>query len=294
MKHFITFLLLSALLLASSPAFAQQTEKSSLVLDGAFRRDIIQEKEPIPYPVTREADVIFLKKIWRTIDLREKINYPLYYPTVMMQGRKSLVQTLVQAAQAGKITLYDIDSDEFTTVLQPTDITKRFNAEDRTERRRNMSDTGDTTVLIRGQINWGEVQELLVKEEWFFDAHYSQMFVRIIGICPVRVYNKELRTAEEENNESERVKQQLFWVYYPDARKLLANTTCFTGQNEISQISFDDLFTKRYFNSYITAESDNQNNRRIQDYTRNDFEMMLESQKIKEKLFNWEQDLWEY
>jgi gliding motility associated protien GldN len=156
-----------------------------------------------------------------------------------------------------------------------------------------MDGTGDTTVIIRGQINWSEVQELLVKEEWFFDTRYSQMFVRIIGICPIRVYYRQLRTVDEEE-EGEKVKARLFWVYYPEIRKTLANTLCFTGENEISQMSFDDLFLKRYFNSYIVAEANNQNNRLISSYTRNDFEMMLESEKIKQELFNREQDVWEY
>lgn len=296
MKHFITFSLFSIFLLAGSGAVAQQQlqQKQSLVMDGAFHRDIVQEKEPFPYAPIRESDVVWSTKIWRIIDLRERINYPLYYPTEVMQGRKSLVQALVQAIQSGKITAYDTDSDEFTTVLKPNALISRFNAADRKQVRQKMDGTGDTTVIIRGQINWSEVQELLVKEEWFFDTRYSQMFVRIIGICPIRVYHRQLRTGDDDEEEGEKVKARLFWVYYPEIRKTLANTMCFTGENEISQMSFDDLFLKRYFNSYIVAEANNQNNRLISSYTRNDFEMMLESENIKTKLFNFEQDVWEY
>ncbi len=85
MKHFITLSLLSIFLLAGTHAFAQQqAEKKSLVLDGAFRRDIISEKEPIPYPKIREADVVWSKKIWRVIDLREKIEaeFDKYNPVI--------------------------------------------------------------------------------------------------------------------------------------------------------------------------------------------------------------------
>ncbi|MDR3350205.1 MAG: gliding motility protein GldN [Prevotellaceae bacterium] len=296
MKHFITISLFSIFLLSAGSAAAQwqMPQKQSLVMDGAFQRDIVQEKEPFPYTPIRESDVVWARKIWRIIDLREKINYPLYYPTEVLQGRKSLVQALVQAIQAGKITAYDTDSDEFTTVLKPEALISRFNAADRKSVRPKMDGTGDTTVIIRGQINWSEVQELLVKEEWFFDTRYSQMFVRIIGICPIRVYHRQLRTDDGEEEEGDKVKARLFWVYYPEIRKTLANTLCFTGGNEISQMSFDDLFLKRYFNSYIVAEANNQNNRLISSYARNDFEMMLESEKIKEELFNFEQDLWEY
>jgi gliding motility associated protien GldN len=296
MRQFITLTLLGIFLFVGSGIYAQQQEpeKKSLVLDGAFHRDIIREKEPLPYPNTREADVIWSKKIWRVINLREKANYPLYYPTEIMQGRKSLVQALVQAVQAGKITAYDTDSDEFTTVLPVKDLTARFGAEDRTRTSQKMDGSGDTTIVIRGQINWDEVQELMIKEEWFFDTHYSTMSVRIIGICPIRVFDRELRTSGEEDEAAEKVKQRLFWIYYPEARKVLANTPCFVGENEISQISFDDLFLKRFFNSYIVGESNPQNNRKINTYTRNDFEMLLESERIKKEIFNWEHDLWEY
>jgi gliding motility associated protien GldN len=290
----ITLSLVSLILLSSSLA-AQTTsdEKKSLVVDGLFQREIIAEKEPIPYPNVREADVVWYRTVWRIIDLREKINYPLYYPTLPMQGRKSFVQAVVEAAQLGKLTLYDTDTDEFTAELNPKEIAVRFDAGDQTVRRQRMDGT-DTTYVIHNEIKWDEVQELLVKEVWYFDKHYSQRYVRITGICPIRVYNKELNSSDEEEESGIKAKRQLFWVYYPSARKVLANTPCFTGENEMSQTSFDDLFTKRRFSSYITAIADNQNNRRLDTYTRNDFELMIKADALKTDLMNFEHDLWEY
>jgi len=295
----ITLLLIGLCLLAGSNLYAQtlppQGTKKSLVVDGLFKPSIIEEKEPIPYPSIREADVVWSKTIWRIIDLRERINFPLYYPTDNLDTRKSFVQAIVEAAQAGTITLYDTDTDEFTEIFKPENLKDRFGAADRTETRERMDGTQET-VTIRGDINWGEVQELLVKEIWYFDKHYSKMDVRIIGICPTRVYNKELRTSEENevDETAEKLKQQLFWVYYPDARKVLANTPCYIGENEMAQISYDDLFIKRRFNSYIIAESDNQNNRRLDSYSRNDFEKMLKAEELKTKLLDFEHDLWEF
>jgi gliding motility associated protien GldN len=120
------------------------------------------------------------------------------------------------------------------------------------------------------------------------------MYVRIIGICPVRVYAKEIKTADEEEIAPEMMKKQLFWIYYPEARKVLANTPCFVGESEVTQLSFDDLFEKRRFSSYITAISNNQNNRQVHSYTRNGMEAMLESERLKQEIFNFESDLWEY
>ncbi len=275
---------------------APETRKKSLVQDGIVKVEQVKEREPIPYPAINEADIFWSRRVWRVINLREKMNYPLYYPTELTQSRQSFIQAVVAAVQDGKITAYDTDTDEFTAVLPVSDLRSRFDAADRTVTRSKMDGSGDTTMTIHGDYNWSEVQELLVKEDWYFDKRRSRMYIRIIGICPVRVYARELKTGEESEpeEESELLKKQLFWIYYPDARKVLANTACFIGDNDMAQLSFDDLFQKRRFSSYITAISDNQNNRKVQSYTHNGREAMLESERLKEYLMNFESDLWEY
>ena len=127
------------------------------------------------------------------------------------------------------------------------------------------------------------------------------MFVRVLGICPTRVYHRQLSGVDFEDEDEflsdsdlEKQRRKLFWVYYPETRPLLVNTPCFMGENEVSQISFDDVFQKRRFNSYIIAMSNNQNNRTILEYTHNDYEAMLEAERFKNYLFNFEHDLWEY
>jgi hypothetical protein len=108
------------------------------------------------------------------------------------------------------------------------------------------------------------------------------------------VYAKEIQTVDDEDVVPEMMKKQLFWIYYPEARKVLTNTSCFVGESEVTQVSFDDLFEKRRFSSYITAISNNQNNRQIYSYTRNGLEAMHESERLKQDIFNFESDLWEY
>ncbi|MDR0295582.1 MAG: gliding motility protein GldN [Prevotellaceae bacterium] len=290
-------ILLTAFLLFFAIAQAQQveTDKKSLVLDDVVKKEQIEEKEPIPYPLLTESDIFMKRRIWRVIDLRERMNYPLYYPIELLQTRKSFIQALIGGIEKDKITAYDTDSDEFTSEISLADILAKFDAADREITRKNMDDR-DTTYVVKGEINWGEVQELLVKEDWFFDKRHSRLYVRILGICPIRVYNKELRTngEEEEDIEGELLRRQLFWIYYPDARKLLANTPCYLGGDGLAQLSFDDLFQSRRFSSYISAVSNAQGNRRVISYTRTGIEAMLESQRIENELMNFESDLWEY
>jgi len=111
--------------------------------------------------------------------------------------------------------------------------------------------------------------------------------VRIIGICPIREFVRE-------NDDTGQVqRQKVFWIYYPQVRELLAKNRAFNPYNEAQSMSFDDLFVKRLFNSYIVSESNVYNNRQISAYMSGK-EAMLESKRIENEIFNFEQDLWEY
>ncbi|GHT15454.1 gliding motility protein GldO [Bacteroidia bacterium] len=306
MKKVIIF---SWILLAAMSSFAQATQapkkgvtaqKVSLAPDGIVKREVVSTRTPIPYPYIREADVIWSRRIWRVIDLHERINLPLYYPTEEIQLRKSLIQTLVDAVHTGELRAFDPDADdEFTTLLSPGDISKRFDAVDKKERRQKMDGTGDTILTIHGAYNWSEVLEILVKEDWFFDRHYSKLFVRIVGICPVRAYKKVLNTAVSNTNESEDeggevTKKQLFWVHYGEARNVLARTPAYVPNNDATIVSFDDIFNNRRFASYIQKTSNPHNNRSIANYTRSGYSALLEAERIKAEITNWEHDLWEF
>jgi gliding motility associated protien GldN len=286
---------------AAQPQDASATQnsangvKKSLAQDGLFQRKIITTRDPVPYPYVREADIIWSKRIWRTVDLREKMNFSLYYPTVEMALRRSLVQTLVDAIRSGEIRAFDPFDDEFTTLLSPQDLSSRFDAVDKSERRQKMDGSGDTTIIIPGEYKWDEVRELLIKEDWFFDKHYSKMMVRIVGICPIKVYRKQLNTGNDEDDaEGELQKKQLFWVHYDEVRKVLARTPAYLPNNDATLISYDDIFNGRRFSSYITKESNPHNNRPISDYISDGYAALLESERIKNAIFTFEHDLWEY
>ncbi len=127
----------------------------------------------------------------------------------------------------------------------------------------------------------------MIKEEWYFDKANSRLQVRIIGICPIQEFYRD----DVANGPVNR--RKVFWVYYPEARDLLSTSQVFNPYNDAKRMSFDDLFVKRYFNSYIVQESNVFNNRTISDYLSGK-EAMLESKRVEDKIFNFEQDLWEY
>jgi gliding motility associated protien GldN len=292
----VTILLSSAVLLFTSfSTSAQDQKKESLVLDGIYVRETIPQRIPVPYPHVREADMLWTKKIWRIIDLREKINHPLYYPTIRMQDRISLIQRLVDAIKYNEISAYDpIIDDEFTTLLSYNQVIKNFGAEDVTKTTPNPITGRDTTITIKGDITWSEVKSIMVKEEWFFDKQHSTMQVRIIGLCPIRTSYRNLNTGGGEETTGELIQTKLFWINFPEARKVLANTAVFNDFNDAQRITFDDLFYKRRFGSYITIETNVYNNRAIRDYAFGGVPNMQESDRIKNDMFTFEHDLWEY
>lgn len=291
MKRIILF---SVVILLTSFASNAQDRKESLERDGFYTRETTPARVPIPYQFVRESDVLWSKRVWRIIDLRQKMNYPLYYPTELMQDRESLVQRLVRAIKYNEINAYDpIEDDEFTTRLSYEQVVKQLGAEDKEQTQ--LDENGqEVKVTVKGQIRWGDIKELLVKEDWFFDKQRSVMEVRIIGICPILHRMDYRKTGSDEEQEGTLSRIQTFWIYFPEARSVLANTDAYNNFNDAQRITYDDLFWKRNFDSYIIRISNVWDNRAIDEYTFTGLQTLLESEKIKTELFNFEHDLWEY
>jgi gliding motility associated protien GldN len=264
------------------------TATEAQIVNGAYTRNNVYQKKPMPLPSVREADVFWSKTIWRIIDLREKMNLNLYYPTEEIGGRENLIAILLEGIENGQITPYDARlDDDFKVPMTYEQVKESFGAEASTEEKIDF-DTGErTTVTIQGEIRPNEIKQYMVKEEWYFDKQSSSMQVRIIGLCPVREYVRE----NDASGEVQR--QQVFWVYYPEVRDLLATNLSLNPYNEAQSMSYDEIFIKRFFNSYIVKESNVYNNRDISAYLSGK-NAMLESKKIEEEMFNFEQDLWEY
>ncbi len=258
------------------------------IVNGAYKQNDIYEKKPMPLVSVRESDVFWSRKIWRVIDLREKMNIPLYYPTREMDQRINLINLLLQGIENGQITPYDARTDDdFKIPMSYAQVKEIFGAKATTEQRVNF-DTGEReNVVVQGEVRPNEIKQYMIKEEWYFDKQTSALHVRIIGICPIREYVREGDASGQVQ------RQKVFWVYYPEARPLLATNLVLNPYNDARQNSFDDIFIKRQFNSYIVKESNMYNNRDISAYLTGK-DAMLESQRIEEEIFNYEQDLWEY
>ena len=265
------------------------------VTDGVTSfRPADEGRKMLPLVEHRTEDIIWNRRVWRRVPLQERVNRPLYFPISEELDRKSLVQTLVHGIMNGTLVAFDPDiDDQFSTELSASKVLERADALDKTTTRKSLQTGRDTSFVVKGAFPYSEVKELLIKEDWFFDKHYSRLFIRIVGICPIRVYNKT-NNAEGAEDESNLLRKQLFWINYDQARPLLAEQKMFLEGNDRTGYSFDDLFLQRRFSSYIVKESSENVSASIQDYIKNEYQQMIEGERIQNKLLNFEQDLWEY
>ncbi|MDK2977364.1 MAG: hypothetical protein PWP52_78 [Bacteroidales bacterium] len=281
-RFFVVFLVVGLIttIFNEQQIFAQE----ETVNDGVYVKENIPGKRPVPYRQLREADIMWSKKIWQVIDCREKMNHPLYFP---LQGevddRRSLMNLFMYGIRNEGLIVYK--DDEFKEIMTLDEVLEELDALPKTQRVSN-PETGELEEkVIPGSINYDEISQYEIKEQWYFDKQHSTMRVRILGICPIRRY------VDVETEQARKVRT--FWVYFPSARHLLANQEVFNRHNDAQRISFDDLFFQRRFNSYIIAESNVYDNRPISSYMQG-VNNLLEAEKIKQDLFEIEHDLWEY
>ena len=249
-------------------------------LDEVVKKDIMQERRVLAYQPIRESDIFWEKRIWRIIDVREKMNLPFAYP------EDPFFKILSDAATKGDLPVYSTDeegakfkkrmsTEDVLSMLSKTDTVVTFDPETYEEK----------IQIVRNDINWEDVKRFRLKEVWFFDKETSQLQVRILGIAPM--------IDVKDNEGNFRFEKPMFWVNYPQARELFARHRVFTlGGNTNATISWEDLFEMRYFASYIYKES-NVYDRKIQDYLTG-LDIMMESEKVKNEIFNFEHDLWQY
>lgn len=262
--------------------------KKSLRNDNAFDKGNLNTRIPLPYEHLRWDDALYAEKVWRELDLREKMNQTFRYEGQDDNGSQMFINMLLNAVNKGEVTAFA--DDRFSTPMSLPEIQQLTVGTADTV---PQTDPNDPSKIIRyvvtsASFDAKSVVKLRIKEEWVFDRESSRMFVRILGIAPLKTLYLP--------NGKERGTSVMFWIYYPDLRGSLAKTEVYNPKNMgQSRLTWEELFESRMFASYIVKSTiDNSSNKYVKNYIKDPILALLEGDNIKEKIFNFEQDLWSY
>ncbi len=249
--------------------------------------------KPLEYGYVDDRDVLMGKTVWEIIDLSERINFPLYFPidaANIGSDRRSLYDVLTKAIRSGEIS--EVYSDSyFNTKKSYQDIQASLTRIDTTDAGKEQINAGiaiSPEYIVKQDLTSQDVTQYKIKGYWYFDKRQSELKYRLLGICPVTpdVYTM---------NSEEKDYIELFWVFFPASRDVLHEAKSFNDKNSAMPISFDQILNSRRFNAVIYQEENVYGDRDIKSYMKDNAQnQLLEAERVKEKIRDFEQDMWNY
>lgn len=254
---------------------------------------ISDNDKPLEYGYVDDRDVLMGKTVWEIIDLSERINFPLYFPidtANIGSDRRSLYDVLTKAIRSGEIS--EVYSDSyFNTKKSYKDIQASLSRIDTTDTGREQINAGQAIspeYIVKQDLTAQDVTQYKIKGYWYFDKRQSELKYRLLGICPVTpdVYTM---------NSDEKDYIELFWVFFPASRDVLHEAKSFNDKNSAMPISFDQILNSRRFNAVIYQEENVYGDRTIVSYMKDNAQnQLLEAERVKEKIRDFEEDMWNY
>lgn len=276
----------------SADTLPMKVVKKSLRPDEAVESSVLRERTPLAYEHLRADDAVYRHRIWRELDTREKFNHTFNYAADADNGNQRFISIILNALQDStkEITAFASIDDRFTTPMTRSEIAKAVVGEEV-----DVPDYDSLGNLIgtkkkRNEVNYDSFYKFHIKEEVIFDKESSRLFWRILGIAPV----KNIITSQGVDLGP----TELFWIYYPDIRPILATYEVYNGKNFGGRMSWEELFESRMFSARIIKSSyDNPRDYKIDQFPgfkENGILQLFEGENIKERIFSYEQDLWSY
>ena len=245
----------------------------------------------------RWDDIVWSRVVYRVIDMREKQNFQLYFPTRPNEQYRSLFRVMLDAVANG-INVYKRDPRDikpsWKDVLTGYELSRAFAYDESSENNLIHVDTlteqrsvgtDQYSRYVRNQLKF------LIQEIIFFDKNTSRMYSKIIGIAPMYALHPD----NMDNKESMAYFRNsvMCWFSYDELRPYLIKQFVVPNGNDTERMSFDDFFTQKMYDSYLLGESDTYG-RMLLDYTVDENDLRAEQKRIDTELLNFEEDLWEY
>lgn len=253
----------------------------------------LDNDKPLEYGYVDDRDVLMGKTVWEIIDLSERINFPLYFPidtTNIGTYRRPLFNVLIKAIKNGELTEVYTDS-YFNTKKSYKDILESLTKIDTTDLGREQINAGKKVspeYIVKKELTAQDVTQYKIKGYWYFDKRQSELKYRLLGICPI---TPDVFTMNNEEKDF----IDLFWVFFPAARDVFHEAKAFNEKNSAMPISFDQILNSRRFNAVIYQVENVYGDRPITSYMKNNSQnQLLESERVKEKIRDFEEDMWNY
>ncbi|MBO6879058.1 MULTISPECIES: gliding motility protein GldN [Winogradskyella] len=260
---------------------------------------LLDNDKPLEYGYVGDRDILFSKMIWEKVVLDERVNFPLYFPVEGNLGddRKSLYRVLRDNMDSGMIPKVYADS-YFTEERTLKDMEASLSMRKITDagiRYMNENGVGEDEIpeeyIIERNIEAADINSYLIKGLWYFDKRQGELKYRILGIAPAAPDVNFIDSEDSENSEP----IPMFWVFYPEVRDILHEAKAFNDNNSSTPISFDHLLNSRRFHGLIYKEENVYGDREVKEYiAENALMQLLESERIKDKIRDFEQDMWSY
>ncbi|MES2328423.1 MAG: gliding motility protein GldN [Bacteroidota bacterium] len=263
-----------------------QKPEISLRNNYAVDRSQVKDRKPLEYEHLRDDDNLWSEFLWREIDAREKANQSFMYAGKDDNGDQRFFSIMLNAIKNDSVTAFSADNDRFTIPLTMDQVfTQTAGAYDTVDVPDPVSGTIEKVITKRPKFSPDSVYTFRIKEQVIFDKEASRLFTRIIGIAPIA---KQVIGGKSQP-------RLLFWIYYPDLRKTLAKSDVYNPKNFSSRMTWEELFESRYFTSYIIKSSaNNPGDKYLRGMINDPLFRLLEGENIKTRIFNYEQDLWQY
>ena len=298
-----SFLYVGLALFATNTMFAQANILNAKIPEEIGMKTeaqlLLDNDEPLEYGYVGDRDILFSKMIWEKIVLDERVNFPLYFPIEENLGddRKSLYQVLLENMKSGMISKVYAD-DYFTEERTLKDLEASLTMTKITDAGidyMNENGVGEDEIpeeyIIRREIGPADISSFLVKGLWYFDKRQGELKYRMLGIAPAAPDVNFIDSEDAANNEP----IAMFWIFFPEVRDILHEAKAFNDKNSSSPISFDHLLNSRRFGGVIYKEENVYGDRKVEEYvSENALMQLLESERIKNKIRNFEQDMWSY
>lgn len=301
-RNFLSLIILVAGSISSTAQSNLLNAKSPDEIGKKSAAQLLSDNDkPLPYGFVDDRDILMGKTVWEIIDLDERINFPLYFPVDTANigsDRRSLFHTIIKAIKDS--TLTDVYADSyFNTKRTMKDLENSFKFRDTIDSGRDEINTFydeymsgakvlDPQFIDERELTSQDVTGYKIKGMWYFDKRQGELKYRMIGICPVATEARDI------GNDAA-VAIELFWIYFPSARDILNDAYAFNDRNSAMPYSFDRILNSRRFNAVIYKEENVYGDREIEKYMKDNSQMqLLEAERVKDKIRDFEQDMWNY